>query len=292
MTKIHTVCLMTLAVSSALSFSASADEACPANSKVVNDSNNVILLGGTAKGQVRQVAVGEFGKDINSQKRLLAQFDACGRLQVAQASYDKNENNVQLNMEQHLMRTPTGWQADYKISVRVNKDNKWVEVTNKQGMVAYQQGKNGNITSASDVFVLMGEKGFTDTTYSYDKPLRLQKSVSRGTDHLANGEYRYQWNARGALASVTSEKSKDTYSYDKQHRELGLRAVSKTPVSGITAIHECQSWDDTGNCTLSYIRETEVFDSTAVKRNISAASRYEYWDAEKKNSESPGGTEK
>ncbi|WP_437612014.1 hypothetical protein [Erwinia sp. V71] len=274
---------MTLAVSSVLSISAYAAEPCPANSKVVNDSNNLIMLGGTAKGPIRQVVVGEFGKDVNSQKRLLGQFDQCGRLLVAEASYDKNENNVQLNMEQQVMRTPTGWQADYKISVRVNKDNKWVEVTNKQGMVAYQQGKNGNITSASDVFTLMGEKGFTDSTYTYDKQLHLQKSVARGTDHLSNGEYRYKWNARGDLASVTSDKSKDTYSYDKQHRELGLRAVSKTPVSGITAIHECQSWDDMGNCTLSYIQETEVFDSTAIKRNISAASRYEYWNAEKKN---------
>ena len=38
----------------------------------------------------------------------------------------------------------------------------------------------------------MGNKGFTETTYQYDKHLRLSSSVSRGSDALTNGEYHYR----------------------------------------------------------------------------------------------------
>ncbi|MCU5775907.1 hypothetical protein N5923_17300 [Erwiniaceae bacterium BAC15a-03b] len=263
-----------------LSFTASAAEQCPLHNKAVNDSNAIIMLGGTARGPIKQVVVGEFGKDVDLQKRLLGQFDNCGILLIADSSFDKNEGNVLLNMEQHVVRIPGGWQADYAISVKVKQQEKMVEVSNKQGTINYQLGKNGNITSSTDVFTLMGKKGFTETTYSHDRHFRLLKSVARGSDHLSNGEYRYQWDPKGNLLTTTSDKSKETYTYDKQERELGLHSVASTAVSTITTIHECQSWDDIGNCTLSYGRETEVFDSNTVKRNISTAYRFEYWPKE------------
>lgn len=280
MNRTITGCLSAVALTALCSHAAGAAEHCPANSKAINDSNNVIMLGGTAKGQVRQFVVGEFGKDVDLQKRLLGQFDRCGNLTVADISYDKNEGNILLKMEQHIARVTDGWQAQYIISVMVQQQGKAVEVSNKQGTINYQAGKNGNITSSTDVFTNMGEKGFTETTYSHDRHFRLLKSVSRGSDNLTNGEYRYQWSDKGQVLSTTSEKSKETYTYDRQSRELRLHSVASTPVSTITTIDECQSWDDIGNCTLSYSRETEVSDKTTVRRNISAAYRFEYWDEE------------
>ncbi|MFS2224798.1 hypothetical protein [Pantoea sp. B65] len=273
-------CLTVLICCGLLSVTASAGETCPAYSKAVNDSNAIIMLGGTARGPIKQVVVGEFGKDVDLQKRLLGQFDRCGNLMIADSSYDKNEGNVLLKMEQHVVRIPNGWQAEYAVSVQVKQQDKMVEVNNKQGTINYQLGKNGNITSSTDVFTIMGVKGFTETTYSHDKHLRLLKSVARGSDNLSNGEYRYQWNDKGNLLSTTSERSKETYKYDKQNRELGLHSVASTAVSTITTIDECQSWDDIGNCTLSYARETEVSDRTTTKRNLSTAYRFEYWEAE------------
>jgi len=275
-------CLSIIALSVPLSFNVSGAEPCPADSKAANDSNSVIMLGGTSKGEVRQFVVGEFGKDVDLQKRLLGQFDRCGNLTVADISYDKNEGNVQLKMEQHIARVTDGWQAEYSYSIMVQQQGKTVEVSNKQGIINYKVGKRGNITSATDIFTSMGEKGFTETTYSHDDNLRLLKSVARGTDNLTNGEYHYQWNDKGQVSTTTSAKSKETYTYDKQNRELRLHSVTTTPVGVITAIDECQSWDDIGNCTLSYSRETEVMDKLTVKRNLSAAYRFEYWDEENK----------
>ncbi|KOC87626.1 hypothetical protein [Winslowiella iniecta] len=275
-------CLTIIVLYGLLSFYASGAESCPANSKVVNDSNSVIMLGGSSKGMVRQFVVGEFGKDVDLQKRLLGQFDRCGNLTIADISYDKNEGNVLLKMEQHIARVTDGWQAEYAYSVMVQQQGKTVEVSNKQGTINYKVGKNGNITSSTEVFTNMGNKGFTETTYSHDKSLRLLKSVARGTDNLTNGEYHYQWSDKGQMLATTSEKSKETYTYDKQNRELRLHSVTNTPVSVITSVDECQSWDDIGNCTLSYSRETEVTDKSTVKRNLSAAYRFEYWDEEVK----------
>jgi hypothetical protein len=50
-----------------------ASTACPPFSKNITSSNNWIMLGGDAKGAVRQVVAGEFGKDVDSQKRVLGQ---------------------------------------------------------------------------------------------------------------------------------------------------------------------------------------------------------------------------
>ena len=173
-------CLTIIALSGPLSFYASGAEQCPASSQAVNDSNSVIMLGGTSKGAVRQFVVGEFGKDVDLQKRLLGQFDRCGKLTIADISYDKNEGNVLLKMEQHIARVTDGWQAEYFYSVIVQQQSKSVEVSNKQGTINYKVGKNGNITSSTDVFTSMGDKGFTETTYRYDKDFRLLKSVARG----------------------------------------------------------------------------------------------------------------
>lgn len=63
--------------------------ACGPHSKAVASSNSWIMLGGSAKGAVRQVIAGEFGKDVDSQKRVLGQFDPCGILLVADVTFDK-----------------------------------------------------------------------------------------------------------------------------------------------------------------------------------------------------------
>ncbi|QKJ87500.1 hypothetical protein PMPD1_2558 [Paramixta manurensis] len=261
-------------------FQARAATPCAGVSQAVNDSNSVIMLGGTAKGPIKQFVLGEFGKDVNLQKRMLGQFDRCGVLSVADISYDKSEGGVTLSMAQHLTRVQGGWLAEYQISVKVQRGDQQVEVNNKQGTINYSSGKRGNITSASDSFVLMGKKGFTETTYRYNRHLRLTSSVARGSDALTNGEYHYRWNAKGQVLSTTSNNSKEHYTYDKHHRELRMDSVSHLPSSTLTAVDECQSWDDTGNCTLSYSREMEVSDKNTLQRNISAAYRFEYWDKE------------
>ena len=98
--------------------------ACPPLSKNITSSNNWIMLGGDAKGAVRQVVAGEFGKDVDSQKRVLGQFDQCGDLMVADITYDKNEGNVVLTMEQHIARVQRGWVAEYAYLVKVVRAGK------------------------------------------------------------------------------------------------------------------------------------------------------------------------
>lgn len=279
-------CVLLSAVITLFSFSSSwAAAACQPNSKAVTNSNNWILLGGSAKGEVRQVIAGEFGKDVNSQKRVLGQFDRCGDLLVADISYDKNEHNVILSMEQHLVRVQGGWVAEYAYLVKVIKQGNEVVVDNRQGTINWQKGKNGNIISASDKFISMGKDGFTDTTYRYDKRFRLLKSVARGTDPVSNGEYRYQWNPQGLVTSTLSARRKDTYTYDNQWRELRLNGSATTDVSTLRSVDECQFWDEKGNCTLSYLNETEVFDKGTIQRHLSAVYKYQYWDKPAKATE-------
>lgn len=257
-----------------------AAETCRHVPEAIKQSNSVILLGGTAKGQIKQVVMGEFGKNVNSQKRVLGLFDRCGQLTVADISYDKNDQNIVLAMVQHISRVSHGWLAEYQISVKVKKEDALVEVNKKQGIISYMVGVKGNIISASDTFMLMGNKGFTETTYDYDKQLRLSSSVSRGSDAQANGEYRYRWSKEGLLLGSTSPQSQETYTYDKQQRELGLCMVNNTSNGTVTTLDECQSWDKPGNCTLSYSRETEVAGQETTERQLSTAYRFEYWDSE------------
>jgi len=252
--------------------------ACRPQSTTITNSNNLILLGGNAKGAVKQVIAGEFGKDVNSQKRVLGQFDACGDLTVADVSYDKNERNVILSMEQHIARVQGGWVAEYAWLVKVLKEGKEVVVDNRQGTINWQKGEHGNITSASDKFISMGKSGFTDTTYRYDRQLRLEKSVARGSDPTTNGEFHYHWNPKGLVTRTTSARSTDNYTYDPQWREVRLNGTASTPLSTIRSVDECQSWDEVGNCTLSYLHETEIFTRGTIERHLSSAYKYEYWD--------------
>lgn len=255
-----------------------AASACRPQSTTITNSNNLILLGGNAKGAVKQVIAGEFGKDVNSQKRVLGQFDACGDLTVADVSYDKNERNVILSMEQHIARVQGGWVAEYAWLVKVLKEGKEVVVDNRQGTINWQKGEHGNITSASDKFISMGKSGFTDTTYRYDRQLRLEKSVARGSDPTTNGEFHYHWNPKGLVTRTTSARSTDNYTYDPQWREVRLNGTASTPLSTIRSVDECQSWDEVGNCTLSYLHETEIFTRGTIERHLSSAYKYEYWD--------------
>lgn len=253
-------------------------DTCPANAARVNDSNSLLLLGGTAKGPIKQVVMGEFGKDVDQQKRILGEFDRCGALLRADISFDKNEGNVALRMVQSVTRVATGWQADYVLSVFVLQKGKLVEVSNKQGTVNYLTGKTGTITSSSEAFLLQGKKGFTETTNSYDSRQRLIKSVARGSDAQANGEFHYSWNAENLLIASRSDNSEMQWSYDDKKREKGLLMQTHNPDSELTTQDECQLWDERGNCTLSYSHEREVFAHGEVLRNISAAYRFEYWD--------------
>lgn len=255
-----------------------ASAACPPLSKNITSSNNWIMLGGDARGAVRQVVAGEFGKDVNSQKRVLGQFDRCGDLLVADISWDKSEGNVVLSMEQHIARVQRGWVAEYAYLVKVVQAGKEEVVDNRQGTISWQMGQHGNIVSATDKFTSMGKAGFTDTTFGYDRHFRLEKSIARGSDKLSNGESRWRWNPQGLVVSSITARSEDTYSYDPQLRELRLHGTATTPVSTLRSVDECQLWDDVGNCTLSYLHETEVFAKGTVERHLSAAYKYQYWD--------------
>ena len=257
---------------------ASAAEGCPAQATQINDSNSLVLLGGTAKGPIKQVVVGEFGKDVNQQKRILGQFDRCGALLRADISYDKAEGNMMLRMVQNIARVTSGWQSVYDMSVFVIKDGQPVEVNRKQGTVNYLVSTKGIITSSTDAFLLKGEKGFTETTNSFDSRLRLIKSVARGSDEQANGEFRYKWNNKNQLVNSSSGNSKMSWSYDKQDREQRLLTLTHNANSDLTSVDECQLWDERGNCTLSYSHETEVFPQGEINRHISAAYRFEYWE--------------
>lgn len=251
---------------------------CPPHYQQINDSNALLVLGGTATGPVKQVVVGEFGKDVDRQKRMLAKFDACGVLLQANISVDKNEGNVVMKAVQSITRVEDGWQTAYDISVFVIRAGEVEPVTRKEGIISYMTGRNGTITSSTDTFLLQGVKGFTATTNSFDARFRLIKSVARGSDSLANGESIYQWNKKNQLTSSFSGSNRMFLRYDSQDRELMLRTLTTSPLSQLHTVDECQLWDDRGNCTLSYSRETELFPAGMIRRDITTAYRFEYWD--------------
>ncbi|MEI2264126.1 hypothetical protein [Erwinia sp. CGal63] len=253
-------------------------ETCPVNAARINDSNSLLLLGGTAKGTIKQVVMGEFGKDVDWQKRLLSEFDRCGALLRADISFDKNEGNVVLKMAQNITRVATGWKAVYALSVYVLQKGELVEVNNKRGTISYLTGKKGVITSSSEAFLLQGKEGFTETTNSYDSRLRLVKSVARGSDADANGEFLYRWDAQNRLITSSSADSETQWRYDTKNREQGLLTHRHQPHSELTTQDECQLWDEHDNCTLSYSHEKEVFADGNIVRNISTAWRFEYWE--------------
>lgn len=255
-----------------------AGTACPPQSAAIASSNNWIILGGDAKGAVRQVVAGEFGKDVDSQKRVLGQFDRCGRLLVADITYDKNEGSVILSMEQHIARVQRGWVAEYAWLVKVLKDGQAQVIDNRQGTISWRIGPQGNILSASDTFTSMGKAGATETTFHYDRHFQLEKSVARGSDETSNGVSSWRWNQQGQVTTASTARGKDTYTYDAQWREKRLDGTSTTPVSTLRSVDECQLWDDVGNCTLSYLHETETFAKGTLERHLTTAYKYQYWD--------------
>ncbi len=89
------------------------------------------MLGGSAKGVVRQVIAGEFGKNVDSQKRVLEQFDPCGILMVVDVTFDKKERNVILSMEQHIALVQGGWVEEYVYLVKVLKEAQEQVVDNR-----------------------------------------------------------------------------------------------------------------------------------------------------------------
>ncbi len=251
---------------------------CGVNQQQINDNNNLLLLGGTARGPMKQFIVGEFGKDVDQQRRMLGKFDRCGVLTQADISYDKQDVNTRLSLDMKIERVRAGWQARYEMTIYAMRENAEAVVHHKQGTTLYYAGRNGSITSASEQFVMQGETGFTETVNDYDSRQRLIRSVARGSDSSSNGEYSYRWNDKNQLVKSGSARSTVVWNYDKQGRELGVDISEYNPLSATTTLDVCQLWDERGNCTLSYSREMEVSALGMYRRNIAAASRYEYWD--------------
>ncbi len=258
--------------------SLAAKPVCPPLSRNISSSNVWILLGGAAKGAVKQVIAGEFGKDVDSQKRVLGQFDRCGDLLAADISYDKREGNILLSMEQHIARVQRGWVAEYAWRVVTLKADQEQLVDQRQGTLSWRTGPRGNIVSASDKYVTMGSSGSAAIVYHYDSRFRLQKSVTRDSDTQNNSENSWRWNARDQVIATTSGRSKETWRFDEQWRELGLTGVATTPVSTLHSVDNCQLWDETGNCTLSFLYEKEVFAKGTIERHLTSAYKYQYWD--------------
>lgn len=271
-------CTLTALVALLVAPAGYAAAACAPGSQQVNNNNSLMMLGGTAKGPVKQFVVGEFGKDVDQQKRMLGQFDRCGALLRADISYEKQEGNMQIKLVQNIERVEQGWRSGYDLVVYQLKDGQPIEVNHKQGTIDYHTGQRGSITSSTDRFLLQGEQGFTETTNRFDGKQRLVRSVSRGSDKNSNGAFDYRWNNNNQLLSSKSERSTMQWRYDKQQRELSLTTKTDNALSSMTSVDECQLWDDRGNCTLSYSREMEVFPSGIVRRNITAAYRFEYWE--------------
>lgn len=279
------ISLLALLIASGLIAPAVASAACAPQRQKINDNNSLIMLGGTAKGAIKQFSMGEFGKNVNHQRRLLGEFDSCGALSRADLNYVRQEGGVTINMGQSILRVKSGWEEMYELSVVVERDGKQTEINHKQGTVSYMLGKDGNIISATDKFLLLNKPGSTETRYSYDRRRRLIKSVASGTDANSNGTTHYKWNAGNQLLAINSDSSKMSFFYDKQGREQRLTAATTNDISSSSSTDSCQLWDETGNCTLSYSHETEVFANGKINRDITAAYRFEYWDKAKKPAE-------
>lgn len=251
---------------------------CAPDNQQVNRNNSIVMLGGMARGPVKQFVLGEFGKDVDQQKRMMGEFDRCGVLERADIRFDKQEGRLQLTLVQNIERVRDGWLANYVMTVSEHQNGQPVVINDKRGTTHYRVSSRGNIVSSNDVFTLKGQKGFTETTYHFDRQARLIRSVARGSDNNSNAQFTYRWNKKNLLEASESERQKMTWEYDQDERELRLSTRSDTPMSSITSYDECQLWDERGNCTLSYQREMEVFPDGMIRRNITAAYRFEYWD--------------
>lgn len=250
---------------------------CLPQQQQANNNNNMMLLGGTATGPMQRFAVGEFGKDVDRQKRMLGEFDACGVLSRVDMSFDKRENSTQLKLVMAIERIDDGWLGQFDVMVFVLRDGHEIPVHRKRGTTHYVTGRNGSIISATEKFIQQGEPGFTETVNHFDSRSRLIRTVSRSSDSDSNSDVRYSWNDRNQPVSSESDRSSIHWRYDKQGRELGVEVREVSPLVATSTLDECQLWDEKGNCTLSYSREMEVSAAGLIRRNLSAASRYEYW---------------
>lgn len=244
----------------------------------VNSNNSIVMLGGTARGPIKQFVLGEFGKDVDQQKRMIGVFDRCGVLQRADIRFDKQEGSLKISLVQSIEHVRDGWLSSYAMTVSDLRNAQSTVINDKQGTTHYRTDRHGRIASSTDTFTLKGENGFTETTHLFDSHSRLIRSTARGSDPISNGVVTYHWNEKNQLVASASERQKMTWSYDKDERELLLNTRSDSPMSSMTSQDECQLWDDRGNCTLSYSREMDVFPSGIIRRNITAAYRYEYWE--------------
>ncbi|NDL64941.1 hypothetical protein [Acerihabitans arboris] len=262
---------------------AAAENKCPLANKIINDSNNLIMLSGTAKGNIRLVVAGMVGKDLDEQARSSISFDPCSRLVEEGYDYHKTEGRMTLRMSNHTVKAGEGWETAYDIAIIVDKDGAQRVVNHKQGKSRFFVGKKGVITSSTDAFTINDRPGFTTTTYDYDNKSRLITSTARGTDGFSNDEYTYAYDKNGYFSSMTSMHGKTSYKYDPNGREAGSFSISRTLVSQITKVEECQRNDDVGNCILSYGRETEIFPQSIIRRHRSTATQYQYWDTADKS---------
>ncbi|MBS0969599.1 hypothetical protein CYR40_16080 [Chimaeribacter arupi] len=252
---------------------------CAVKNRQVNESNIQILLGGSARGDIRQFVSGSLGKDVNQQVHLSGNIDRCGRLSEAVFKYQKTENNLRLEMVSRTLRVEAGWITDYEVRISVLKEANQTLVNRKRGTLYYTTGKRGNITASTDLFTINDRRGFTTGTYDYDAQLRVVRSVTRGTDALSNQETRYRYTPQGWLLSATAtDGDRSTYRYDPQGRESGSVTFSSSPFSQTSRVERCQSWDEAGNCTLSDTFETELLPSMRLTRNLGTAYQYRYWD--------------
>ncbi|XBS70779.1 hypothetical protein ABK905_06585 [Acerihabitans sp. KWT182] len=257
--------------------SAVAAESCADKHRRVNDNNNLIMLDGNARGNIKMMVSGMVGKDVDEQASGNIRFSRCGVLSDALFDYHKSEGHVILRMVNHTVKAQSGWESAYEIAVIIDKEGTQTLATHKQGKITFATDKSGLITSSTDSFTINDQKGFTTTVYSYDKQHRLVKSVARGSDALANDQYVYNYDKKGLLSTTASSKGSTTYHYDDKERELGSNEVSTTSISQISKIEDCQRFDTVGNCVLSYGRETEIFPLYVIKRHRSTAMQYQYW---------------
>lgn len=277
----YRLCVLTL-LAGFTANAAAAEKKCPSAKQNINDSNNLIMLSGTAKGNIRLVVAGMVGKDLDEQARSSISFDTCGALIEEAYDYHKTEGYMTLRMANHTVKAGNGWETEYDIAIIIAKDGKASVVNHKQGKSRFFVGKKGVITSSTDAFIINDRPGFTTTLYDYDNNRRLVKATARGSDAFSNDEDIYAYDKKGEFILMTSMQGETRYKYDALGREAGSFAVSRTPVSQITKVEECQRNDDVGNCILSYGRDTEIFPQAIVKRHRSTATQYQYWDTTNK----------
>jgi hypothetical protein len=253
-------------------------KSCPAAGEMINNSNNLIMLSGTAKGNIHTVVGGMVGKDLDEQARSSIRFDGCGALMEEAYDYHKAEGNVAISMSNRIRRMQDGgWDSAYDIAIFARRDGQTQLVNHKQGVARFFVDKHGVITSSSDVFTIDDQPGFTSTTYDYDHRLRLVQSTARGSDGLSNDRSVYHYDKKGLFSEVISSNGKTTFQYDAKGNEQGSYSFSRTPVSDITKKEVCQRNDIMGNCILSYGREMEISSQGIIYRHRSTATQYQYW---------------